>query len=126
MLLFKKMTAGAKPQLPLATVVGMLLLMWSASVYSGFGLSAYPRQEWLIELLVAIVMLIPVVNLLVTPGSLSSAVRFVGLALIAHSFWDALHWPGLTLIHTPIDPRITRICPIMDLPMGFWLLVRGR
>ncbi len=115
-----------KPQLPLLPVVGMLLLMWSASVYSGFGISAYPRQEWLLEILTAIVVIIPVLNLLIVPGDYSKAVRLVGATLLLHSVWDALHWPAFTIIDTPIDPRIPKICPIGDIPIGILLLIRGR
>jgi hypothetical protein len=104
----------------------MILLMWSASVYSAFGLSAYPRQEWLVESLVSIIFLIPVINFFKGPGSFTAAVRFVGLMLLAHSAWDLLHWPGHAVIDTPIDPRIPSYCPFMDIPVGIWLLVRGK
>jgi hypothetical protein len=115
-----------KPQLPIMTVLGMLALMWSASVYSAFGLSAYPRQEWLLETLVSIVFVIPVINLLKGPGSFSHAVRAMGVMLLAHSIWDALHWPGSIMINTPIDPRIPMFCPFSDIPLGLWLLIRGK
>jgi hypothetical protein len=115
-----------RPDVPLGPILGMLLLMWSASVYSAFGLSAYPRQEWLIETLVSVIFLIPVVNFFKGPGSFSTATRFIGLMLLVHSMWDALHWPGLVIIQTPIDPRIPKYCPFLDLPVGAWLLARGR
>src|SRR5436309_2743447 len=92
------------PVTPIGPILGMLLLMWSASVYSAFGFSAFPRAEWLLEALVAIIFLIPVVNFLRKPGALGASVRIIGLMLLLHSVWDALHWPGHALIDTPIDP----------------------
>jgi hypothetical protein len=120
------MTENTRPTLPLLPAMGMIALMWSASVYSGFGLSSFPRQEWLLELLVAAVFLLAVINLLVRPGTLSSAVRVIGAMLILHSVWDALHWPGNILVDTPIDPRIPRLCPVVDLILGPILLIRGK
>jgi hypothetical protein len=106
-------------------VLGMLVLMWSASVYSAYGLSAYPRQEWLIETLASVLFVIPVVNVLRGVGTLRSQLRWVGALLIAHSLWDALHWPAAPLIQTPIDPWIPELLPWLELPLGAYLLVRG-
>jgi|GEM_PF-6469266 len=108
------------------TIIGMLCLMWAASVYTAYGISAHPRQEWLVESLAGILFLIPVVNLLRGPGSLTVAARLIGGALIAHSVWDALHWPGSPIIQTPIDPWIPQVCPWIDLPVGALLLIRGK
>ena len=116
----------SKPQIPVLPILGVLTLMGSASVYSAFGISAYPRQEWLLEILVGAVFLIPVFNLFRGPGTFSSAVRFLGLALLLHSGWDALHWSMHPIIQTPIDPKIPALCPWIDLPLGVLLLVRGR
>ncbi len=115
-----------KPQLPLLPVIGMILLMGSASIYTGFGVSAYPRQEWLLELLISAAVLIPVINFLVVPGDFTKAVRLIGAMLLLHSIWDALHWPMLGWVDTPVDPRIPKLCPLFDIPVGIALLVRGR
>ncbi len=100
--------------------------MWSASVYSAFGFSAYPRQEWLLETLASIIFLIPVINILRNTAHPASAARILGLMLLAHSGWDALHWPGNSLINTPIDPMFPKICPFLDIPTGILLLIRGQ
>ena len=104
----------------------MIALIWSASVYSTFGLTAYPRQEWLLELLVGIVFILPIFSFLKGRGSMSASVRVMGAMLLLHTGWDALHWPGHILIHTPLDPRIPLLCTYFDLPLGFLLLIRGR
>ena len=113
-------------RLPFAAVMGLLLLIWSSSVYTSFGISAYPRQEWLVEALVGAIFILPALNLLKGLSQLGTAVRIVGGALILHSLWDALHWPGAALIQTPVDSWLPRTCPFLDLPVGFWLLLRGR
>jgi hypothetical protein len=110
-------------------ILGTLLLMWSAAAYSVYGLAAYPHQEWLIETLAAIIFVLPVVKLLQGrghPERLGSTIRLIGAMLLLHSVWDALHWPGHAVIHSPVDPFVPRICPFLDLPMGFLLLVRGK
>jgi hypothetical protein len=115
-----------QPSVPAIPVLGALLLVWAAATYTTAGLLAYPRQEWLVELLTGAVFVLPVFNLLRGGGSLSGSIRIVGLMLLIHSGWDALHWPGNPVIDTPIDPRIPRICPFLDIPMGMWLLIRGK
>lgn len=115
-----------RPKIPFLAITGMILLTWSLSVYSAYGISAFPRQEWLIEVLAALLFLIPVVRMLRGPASLSSAIRFLGAMMILHSVWDALHWPGYIVIDTPIEPWIPKICPILNIPVGFLLLIRGR
>ena len=99
--------------------------MWSASVYSAFGLGAYPRQEWIIETIFAVMFILPVIKIL-RSGADTKIIRMIGLMLLAHSGWDALHWPGYAIIHTPIDPSIPKLCPLLDIPLGFLLVVRGR
>ncbi len=115
-----------KPNLPFLSFLGVLALLWSSSIYSGFGMAVFPRQEWLLETLVSAVFLIPVVNLLVLPGRLSRDVRMLGAALLLHSCWDALHLPSLHWVQTPIDPRFPLACPYVDIVLGFLLLIRGR
>ena len=121
-------TEGSAPphQLSLLPILGMMVLMWSASVYSAYGISAYPRQEWLVESLASIIFVIPVLNFFKGSRSMSGAVRLVGAMLLLHSVWDALHWPGQALLQTPIDPWIPRLCPFLDLSLGSWLLARGK
>ena len=104
----------------------MLWLMWTASVYSGFGLSAFPRQEWLLETLISIVFLIPVINFLTCRGDFLLGVRIIGVMLLLHSGWDALHWTSLDIVRTPIDPRIPQLCPLFDIPLGILLLLRSK
>jgi hypothetical protein len=115
-----------KPVLPTGPILGLIWLTGSASIYGAFGVTAFPRQEWLLELLASAVFLIPVLNLLRGRGSFSTAVRWLGLMLLAHSIWDALHWPELPVVLTPIDPRLARLCPTGDIVLGLWLVVRGR
>ena len=115
-----------RPQLPFMTALGLLYLTISASSYAIFGLSAYPAQEWLLELLVAIVFLIPAVNLLVTEGKWDSGVRFVAGALLVHSLYGLLHWPSRPWIDTPVPHYIPKLFPVGDIFFGFWLLARGR
>lgn len=113
-----------RPSIP--AILGMLALLWSSSVYSAFGIGTYPRQEWLLEVLVSILFALPVLEMLKGPARSVNAVRNMAIALLLHSLWDALHWPGHAWIDTPIDPRIPHLCPWIDLPLGAWLLVRGK
>src|SRR3989338_5506457 len=83
-----------RPELPFMTAMGIIFLTMAATVYPAFGYAAYPRQEWLIELLAGVIFLIPAVDLLVTKGLLMPAARVVGAALLAHSGYDLLHWPS--------------------------------
>jgi len=108
------------------TIAGMLVLMWVSAIYSAYGISAYPRQEWILEVLASVLFIIPVVNLLRVPKSLALAARLIGGMLILHTLWDALHWPDNPLINTPIDPWIPHFCPWIEIPLGSWLLIRGR
>jgi hypothetical protein len=116
----------SRPQLSMMTVLGIITLVGAATIYGSYGVTAYPRQEWIIEVLASIIFVIPVINLLRVPGSLATGVRILGGMLVLHSVWDAFHWPGASFIHTPIDPWIPQSCPFIDLPIGTWLLVRGR
>jgi hypothetical protein len=116
----------ARPELTMMTVIGVITLISAASVYATYGVSAYPRQEWIVESLAALIFMIPVVNLLRLPGSITSGVRIMGGMLLLHSLWDTLHWPGSGLINTPIDPWIPKWCPIVDVVVGTWLLIRGK
>jgi hypothetical protein len=115
-----------RPRFSLMTVLGLILLIGAATIYGTYGISAYPRQEWIIELIASVIFILPVMNLLRVPGSLASGVRVLGGALLLHSVWDACHWPGTPLINTPIDPWIPQSCPFIDLPVGTWLLIRGK
>ncbi len=117
---------NARPDLPFMSVLGSIALIWAASVYSAYGISAFPRQEWLVESLAAILFILPVVALLSQPGKLAPAVRIVGLMLLVHSLWDAAHWPGHAMIDTPIDPWIPKACPAVDVVLGMALLIRGK
>jgi hypothetical protein len=115
-----------KPVLPTGPILGLIWLTGSAAIYGAFGVTAYPRQEWLLELLASTLFLLPVINLLRGRSGYLSAVRWLGVALLAHSVWDALHWPELPVILTPIEPRLPRLCPLGDLILGALLAVRGR
>lgn len=115
-----------RPRLSFFITVGIIALSGAAAVYAAYGVSAWPRPEWLIEVLAALIFLIPVFNLTMGKGDLASAARVLGAALLVHSLWDALHWPGFALLDTPIDPWIPQVCPLIDIPIGFWLLLRGR
>jgi hypothetical protein len=112
--------------LPWFTLLGTLQLAISSGIYAFFGLTAYPRQEWLLEILVSVVFMLPALSLLKGNTTGKSAVRLIGIMLLFHSLWDTLHWPLLSVIDTPIDPRIPQICPYFDIPLGILLLVRGR
>ncbi len=115
-----------KPHLSILCILGLLHLVGMAGVYLVFGLSAYPRQEWIIESLGAIVCLLPVVHLLRGLSPLPTAVRYLGAMLLLHSIWDALHWPGGPMIDTPMEAWIPRICPGIDAVLGFFLVLRGK
>jgi hypothetical protein len=114
-----------KPHLPVGSILGVLAMTGSCALYSAAGLSAYPRQEWIMEILVNALFLIPVVNLLRGGGNLSTFVRVLGLMLIVHTGWDAFHWPGSPLIDTPVDPWVPKSLPWFKIPLGVWLIVRG-
>ncbi|MCM2324578.1 MAG: hypothetical protein NDJ90_15065 [Oligoflexia bacterium] len=96
-------------------------LGWITFVYAAHGIAAFPAQEWLIELLVSIVLLLPALSA-VRFGFTPTIARTIALALLAHAGWDALHWPGGPMA-TPIDPRIPRFEPIADLLLGIGVLV---
>lgn len=117
------------PRLGLIPLLGVLLLIWSASVYSAFGIATFPRQEWVIESLASLVFLVPAVRILRgtrDQASLERTIRVVGFMLLLHTGWDALHWPGRSVIQTPVEPMIPSLLPFLEIPLGFLLLIRGR
>lgn len=117
------------PPLSTPVILGVLSLMGAASTYALFGLAAFPRQEWLLELLAAALFLAPAFSLLRGRGRRSTLIRWVGAALLLHAGWDVLHvgvgaYAGP--IQTPIEPLLPKICIPIDLIFGVWLAFRGR
>lgn len=103
-------------------LIGALYLLLTCTLYAYFSIQAFPRQEWLLGVQVSILLCLPILHLF-RPGENPARVsRLLGLALIAHSFWDSLHWPGFPLIQTPVDPRLPTLCPFLDLALGALLL----
>src|SRR5947209_186881 len=60
----------------LITILGVIALTRAATLYATFGISAYPRPEWLIEVLAAIIYLIPVFQILRAKGDRIRSVRW--------------------------------------------------
>jgi hypothetical protein len=116
----------AKPWLSFMTVTGIVLLAMAAGAYGAYGLASFPEPYWLIEGLAAILFVAPIYNVFRGRGTLRTAVRIIGAALIVHAGWDALHWPEFALIQTPVDPWLPRWCPAVDLPVGLWLVLFGK
>lgn len=123
-----KLKLSAKTIPAALPALGAVYLLGTSLLYAWYGITAFPRQEWLLEVQVSVIFLLPLVNWLRGPASGVSRERttwIVGLMLLLHSVWDATHWPGLTVVNTPVDPRLPRYCPYFDIGLGLLLLTQS-
>ena len=119
-------TAQANENANVLDLAGTLLLACSCSIYGLYGIRAYPRQEWLLEVLVSLVCLIPCFEILIGLLTFREAARWMGGMLIARSFWDALHWPAIPWIQTPVDPLLPQYAPFIEIPLALLMILKFR